>query len=106
MNGPSIEPFHVVYSDRVRQRLRELAQIARDRGDGFAFLAALTEFHRRLTLYPQFGEPLTDLLHEPGQIWIGIVPPLSMRYAVYDERRLVGVARLPVLLPRSKAESV
>ena len=104
MNGPSFEPFRIVYSERVRQRLSELAQISSDRGDGLAFLAALKEFHRRLTVYPQFGEPLTDLIHEPGQIWVGIVSPLSMRYAVYDDRRLVAVARLPVLLPRSKAE--
>src|SRR5262245_42509601 len=88
VNEPCFEPCRVVYSERVRQRMRELAQISRGRGDGLAFLAALKEFHRRLIVYPQFGEPLTDLVHESGQIRIGIVPPLSMRYAVYDDRRL------------------
>jgi len=59
-------PYRVVYSERVRQRLLALADVARERGDGEAFLAALKEFHRRLCLYPQFGEPLTELTQELG----------------------------------------
>jgi hypothetical protein len=90
-----------VYSERVRQRLLALADLARERGDGAPFVAALKEFHRRLCLYPQFGEPLTDLTREPGQVWIGTVRPLAMRYAIFDERRLVMVAAIPVLLPKS-----
>ncbi len=93
-------PYRVAYSGRVRQRLLVLADAARDRGDGEAFLAALKEFHRRLCIYPQFGEPLTDLRQELGQLWIGTVRPLTMRYAVFDERRVVMVSALPVLLPK------
>ena len=59
-------PYRVVYSEGVRQRLLALADAARERGDGEAFLAALKEFHRRLCLYPQFGEPLTELTQELG----------------------------------------
>jgi hypothetical protein len=99
--GP--EPYRVVYSERVRQRLLALADLARQRGDGEAFLAALKEFDRRLRLYPQFGEPLTDLKHEAGQVWIGVVRPLAMRYGVFDERRIVMVAATPVLLPKSES---
>jgi hypothetical protein len=94
-------PYRVVYSDRVRQRLLALADVARERGDGDAFLAALKEFDRRLCLYPQFGEPLVDLKREAGQVWIGVVRPLAMRYGILDERRIVMVAALPVLLPKS-----
>jgi hypothetical protein len=97
--APGPEPYRVVYSERVRQRLLTLADVARERGDGEAFLAALREFDRRLRLYPQFGEPLTDLTREPGQVWIGTVRPLVMRYGVFDERRVVMVAAIPVLLP-------
>jgi len=57
--------------------------MARQRGDGEAFLAALKEFDRRLSIYPQFGEPLIDLTHEGGQVWVGIVRPLAMRYGVF-----------------------
>lgn len=98
---PQPEPYRVTYSERVRQRLLGLADVARERGDGEAFLAALKEFHRRLSLYPQFGEPLIDLKKEAGQVWVGVVRPLAMRYGVFDERRLVMVAALPVLLPKS-----
>jgi hypothetical protein len=55
-------------------------------------------------LYPQFGEPLTDLTQEPGQIWIGIVHPLAMRYGVFDKRRAVIVAGIPVLLRKSQPQ--
>jgi hypothetical protein len=95
-------PYQVVYSEQVRQRLLALADVARERGDSEAFLAALKEFHRRLCLYPQFGEPLTDLTQETGQVYLGIVRPLAMRYGVFDERRVVMVAEIPVLLPRSE----
>jgi hypothetical protein len=95
------EPYRVVYSERVRQRLLALANVARDRSDGEAFVAALKEFDRRLRVYPQFGEPLADLTHESGQVWIGIIRPLVMRYGVFDERRIVMVATIPVLLPKS-----
>ena len=45
-------PYRVVYSERVRQRLLALADIARERGDGAAFIGALKEFQRRLCVYP------------------------------------------------------
>jgi hypothetical protein len=95
-------PYRVVYSERVRQRLLALADIARGRGDAEAFLAALKEFHRQLCLYPQFGEPLIDLTQELGQVWLGVVRPLAMRYGVFDERRVVMVAEIPVLLPKGE----
>src|SRR5438132_1462208 len=88
-SGPT--PYRVVYSERVRQRLLALADVARERGDGEAFLAALKELHRRLCLYPQFGEPLVDLTQESGQVWIGIIRPLAMRYAVFDDLLVVLV---------------
>jgi hypothetical protein len=97
-------PYRVVYSERVRQRLLALADVARERGDGEAFLAALREFHRRLCLYPQFGEPLIDLTRESGQVWLGTVRPLAMRYGVFDERRVVMVTEVPVLLPKSETQ--
>src|SRR5438874_5510713 len=74
--APPPAPYRVEYSERVRQR-----------GDGEEFLAALKEFDRRLRIYPQFGEPLVDLTKEPGQVWIGTVRPLAMRYGGLEERR-------------------
>src|SRR4051794_34082265 len=102
--APAPVPYRVVYAERVRQRLLALADSARERGDGEAFVAAVKELHRRLCVYPQFGDPLIDLKREPGQVWIGIVRPLAMRYAVLDDRRLVMVGALPVLLPKAVDE--
>jgi hypothetical protein len=98
-------PYQVDYSGAVRQHFRLLAREAAARGDGQAFAAALKEFHRRLMFYPQFGDPLIDLAAEPGQIRLGIIRPLSMRYGVFEERRLVVCGTLPILLPMDKPES-
>lgn len=97
-------PYRVSYSARVRQRLLELADAARARGDGGAFLAALREFDRRLRVYPQFGDPLVDLRAEAGPVRLGVVPPLAMRYGVLEDRRVVLVAAPPVLMPPRDAE--
>jgi hypothetical protein len=95
----------VVYSERVRQHLKALGAEAVRRGDGERFAAALREFHRRLCLYPQFGEPLIDLQTEPGKIYNGIIRPIAMRYGVHEDRRLVMVGALPVLLPMLSEDS-
>ena len=100
MSAGGPEPYEVHLSPWVYERLLELAEVARVRGDGEAFLAALREFHRRLRVYPQFGDPLVDLRAEAGHLRIGIVPPLAMRYGVLEERRQVFVAARPVLLPK------
>jgi hypothetical protein len=81
-----------------------LASMAKQRGDGDQFADALIEFNRRLHLYPQFGDPHIDLKNEPGQIYHGIIRPLSMRYTVYEDRRLVLVGDLPFLLPKLSQE--
>ncbi|MBX9584528.1 MAG: hypothetical protein K2X87_29860 [Gemmataceae bacterium] len=97
--GP--QPYEVSQSGRVSDRLRELAAEARARGDGPAFVAAVREFFRRLRIYPQFGDPLADLKQERGQLRIGVVSPLVMRYGVLEDRRRVFVSVLPVLMPKS-----
>lgn len=92
-------PYRVVYSAFVEKRLEELADEAVARGDGAAFAAALAEFRRRLVLYPQFGDPQIDLATVPGLVYQGIVRPLTMRYGVFEDRRLVFCGAPPVLLP-------
>jgi hypothetical protein len=94
-------PYRVVYSQRVRDSVRELVARARERGLGPQVLEAVKEIDQRLRLYPQFGDPLVDLTHEPGRVWIGTVPPLVVRYAIYEESKLVIVA-VP-LMPLSRS---
>lgn len=74
-------PYRLVYSEAVKRCLRELSNDAFSRGDGPAFTAALKEFDRLLRIYPQFGDPQIDLEVGGGQIRLGIIRPLSVRYA-------------------------
>ena len=94
-------PYKVVYSERVRAVLRGFVASATKAGHGDSFLAALKELDRLLHLYPQFGETLLDLKKEVGQLYSGTVPPFVVRYAVFEERRLVFVGSPPRLLPNT-----
>jgi len=98
-------PYRLVYSEVVKRRLRELSDAAFARGDGPAFTAALKEFDRLLRLYPQFGDPQSDLVVGGGQVRLGIIRPISMRYGVNEDRRIVFCAALPVLLPMSAPDT-
>jgi hypothetical protein len=91
MSDPLPDPYHVAYSERVRNGVRALIRIAKARGLGEEVLAALKEIDRRLQVYPQFGEPLCNLKLEPAQLWIGTVPPLVVRYVLDEEKRLVMI---------------
>jgi hypothetical protein len=87
---------------RWRAALREFAATAREAGNSPKAVAAVKELDRRLHVPPQFGEPIIDLTHEPGQVCIGTVPPLMVRYAIDEDRRLVIVTILRIL-PESDA---
>jgi hypothetical protein len=89
---PPPEPYEVCYSQHVRHELRALLQRAQARGHGKEYLEAAREIDWRLRIYPQFGEPLMDLTQQPGTIWHGTVGPLVVRYAIYEDLRLVVVA--------------
>jgi hypothetical protein len=98
-------PYAVEYSGLVVRHLRRLASEAAARGDGPAFTAALKEFDRLLRLYPQFGDPQIDLEVGGGQVRLGIIRPLSMRYGVNEELRIVFCGTLPILLPKAKPDA-
>jgi hypothetical protein len=91
----------VSYSERVRQALRELILRAQSAGRGPECLAAVQEIDRRIAIYPQFGQPLRDLPQLAVQIWLGVVPPLVVRYAIDEEKRLVLVGEPIQSLPGS-----
>ena len=98
-------PYQVVYSDAVEQRLRELSEVAIARGDGLAFASALKAFRYRLAVYPQFGDPLYDLTAEKGQILTGVIPPITLRYGIFEERRLVFCGSPPILMPMAESDT-
>jgi hypothetical protein len=82
-------PYRVVYSERVRNELKDLLREAAARGLGPATLDAVKALDARLRLYPQFGEPLLDLKTEGETLWTGTIPPLVVQYIIDDARRLV-----------------
>jgi hypothetical protein len=98
---PAPISYKVTYSERVQATLREFSARAAQSGRCATFLAAVKELDRLLHLYPQFGEPLLDLKLDAGQVYTATVPPLVVRYAVFEERRLVFVGSPPQLLPNA-----
>lgn len=97
-------PYRVEYSEAVLQHIRLLATQATARGDGPAFTAALKELDRRLRVYPQFGDPQIDLTVGGGQLRIGIIRPISIRYGVNEDLRIVFCTAPPTLLPMDRLE--
>ncbi len=102
---PPPAPYKVSYPQHVRDELQRLLQRARTAGQGKVFLDAAREIDSRLRVYPQFGEPILDLTHESGKLWIGTIGPLVVRYAIYEDLRLVMVATpiMPLPEPGSRA---
>lgn len=88
-NGPI--SYQVAYSEYVRNELKKLIARAKERGLDSQVRAAAREIDRHLHEYPQFGQPLRDLSIESSQLWVGVVPPLVVHYAIYEEERLVLV---------------
>jgi hypothetical protein len=89
---PPPEPYKVSYSRHVRDELRTLLERAKAAGHGKEYLEAAREIASRLRIYPQFGEPLLDLTYQRGTMWISTIGPLVVRYAIYEDRRVVVVA--------------
>lgn len=94
--------YQVVYSEFVRNELKKLIARANERGLGPQVLDAVREMDRLLHTEPRrFGDPLADLLLAPGQLRMGTVPPLVVKYALYEDRRLVIVSKPIATLPHS-----
>jgi hypothetical protein len=84
-------PYRVVYSDRVRNELRQLLARATQAGLGRAALDAVRVVDQPLPIYPQFGQPLCDLATSGETLWVAAVWPLVARYVIEEERRVVFV---------------
>lgn len=93
--------YRISYSEFVRSELEKLIARAKERGLESQVRAAAREMDRRLHVFPQFGDPLADLSLAPGELRIGTIPPLVLRYAIYDDKRVVIVTRPFATLPHS-----
>jgi hypothetical protein len=95
-------PFRVVYSDLCRETTRQLLARAVAKGLFAKVAQAVRDVDHRLHWIPMdFGEPLHDLTHLRITKYIGIIPPLTVKYTVDEDRRIVHVALPFDLLSRS-----
>ena len=93
--------YSVSCSRRVTDEFRRLLAQASERGMKTKLQSALAEINRRLAIYPQFGQPISDLNKKPLQIWIGVVAPLVVRYVLDDDNKRIFVGTPMQLLPKS-----
>jgi hypothetical protein len=95
-------PYRVVYSERCRERTRELLQRAAAKGRFAEVAQAVRDIDTRLQWIPlDFGEPLQDFVRLGIKEHVGVLAPLVVKYGVDEARRIVYVALPFDLLPKS-----
>ncbi|HZV07990.1 MAG TPA: hypothetical protein VE999_23100 [Gemmataceae bacterium] len=94
-------PYRVSYTDFVRNGLANLIARAKERGLEAQVRAATRDIDYRLHIFPQFGDPVIDLSLASSQMRIGTVAPLVVKYALYEDLRLVIVSIPIATLPHS-----
>jgi hypothetical protein len=99
-------PYRVVFSGLCRETTTQLLERARAKGRLAEVAQAVRGIETRLLWVPlDFGEPRRDLVHLGVQLRSGTVPPLVVRYAVDEARRIVYVTLPFELLPRTGLEA-
>ncbi len=94
-------PYRVVYSQSVRNDLKELLGRAKACGCGRQTLDAVKKIDDLLHIYPQFGEPIRDLEALGATVCLVTVPPLVLQYLLDEEHRLVSVVNPFRALPNA-----
>jgi hypothetical protein len=91
-------PYQVVYSEVVRNSLKELHARAAQNGREQDVLSALQTIDRRLHSDPLvFGEPKYHYRALRLELRVGIEPPLVVHYTVHEELPLVFVKAFKAL---------
>ena len=98
-NGKS--GYEVHNSAIIAQEFRRLQRQATRQGRGEEFLRAARAIYNRLRQDPnEFGEPLYRLSALRMQVRCGVIRPLSVDFAVCEDRPLVFIKTLRLLGPR------
>ena len=93
-------PYEVHNSGQITQAFLHLQRQASREGRGQDLLHATREVYKRLSRDPnEFGEPLYRLPNLRMQIRCAAIKPLSLDYAVCEDRPLVFIKAVR-LLPR------
>ena len=84
--------YEVLCSLAIAQQIKALQEEASAQGRGAQFLRALRSIARHLTYDPNsFGEALYRLPALRTDVRIGVVLPLSIDFAVSEERQIVFI---------------
>jgi hypothetical protein len=96
-NGPPVQ-YDVTMSAATKAVLEQLSLLARQRGTGQQFLAALREIGERLRKDPlNFGEPQYRLPALRLLVCQAVVAQLVVDFAVHEDRPLVFVRGFKLL---------
>src|SRR5260370_19461164 len=91
-------PYRVVYSESVRNALKDLDARAVPKGLGPSVLAAMRTIDHRLHLDPHvLGEPKHHYRALQLELRVAIEPPLVVHYTVHAEQPLVFVKAIKAL---------
>jgi hypothetical protein len=91
-------PFQLEISEVIAEVIRGLQRQAKQEGRGEAFLLAVKKMVKRLHRNPtNFGEPLYRLPVLRMQVRCGIIRPLSVDFAVCEDRPLVFLMAVKLL---------
>jgi hypothetical protein len=98
MTGGLDGPYRIINFSAVTDTIKALYAQARVMGTEEPLRNCLAGIQQRLETEPVvFGEPLYNLYAMGLQVRVGLFPPLSVRFAVDEERRIVYVSALVLL---------
>jgi hypothetical protein len=102
MGGSEDRPFRLSYSVLVGKNLRALCDRALARGLDEQVAAAVTTIVERLEADPfQLGEPKYNLPVMGLVVYVGIVEPLTVEFAVDEKNRIVYIKEFRPLTGRN-----
>lgn len=97
------EPFRVTYPGNVLRRFDELCTEASQLGSLSDVLKAASEIHRELQTSPvEFGDPSYTFEATQQEVFVRMVRPLVVYYAVHRKLRIVVVKSLDWLPSSAK----
>jgi hypothetical protein len=101
---PSPIPYRFISSGRVNAELRRLIQRAQGAGFGPQVLTALKDLQRILSIYPQYGDPLRNLVMPGEAVYAAAFPPLYIEYIIDEPNRSVFIVIPIKALPKAGFE--
>ena len=97
-DSPQPSPYRVDYFPGVDQQIRDVSEQATDLGLRGEFFAAIRHIIDRLKADPvAFGEPEYHTVYPGGVVCHGGHNPVFVRYAVYQQERVVVILLLALM---------